>query len=371
MMLPLLVLVLLQYGSVASQNGGCGDNLVQSLQQCAAAIKNNEPLSVQQEKCSPNGCNYDCPSLNTLAALNETWEARFLALQQMVTNNSAAIASNINELQQVKSEQQTNSAGIAGNTNAIATNVDAITNNTDDITSLDMKVDELHDYCGSTGWTRVAHLDMSDPSQQCPSELRLYDVSGVRACGRQITGGATCDSVFFPSNGTSYSQVCGRIIGYQFGSTDAFDFLRRPVQYTGINNPYVDGVSLTHGYPRHHIWTFVGSINSNGQEPTENYCPCDGSGRITAPDFVGEHYFCESGNPASIGWSSTLYTDDVIWDGKNCGSGEAQCCIAPGIPWFHKVLDSPTTDNIEMRVCGEEGTTNEDTPLSLYEIYIK
>ena len=50
---------------------------------------------------------------------------------------------------------------------------------------------------------------------------------------------------------------------------------------------------------------------------------------------------------------------------------EGACCAAPGLPWFHKTLDNTTTDYIELRVCGDEGTENEDTPIAFYEIYIK
>ena len=38
--------------------------------------------------------------------------------------------------------------------------------------------------CGPGQWYRVAYLNMSDPTQQCPSSLRLYSANGVRACGR-------------------------------------------------------------------------------------------------------------------------------------------------------------------------------------------
>ena len=39
--------------------------------------------------------------------------------------------------------------------------------------------------CGSGGgWTRLAYLDMSDATQNCPSGFRLYQSGGVRACGR-------------------------------------------------------------------------------------------------------------------------------------------------------------------------------------------
>ena len=33
----------------------------------------------------------------------------------------------------------------------------------------------------------------------------------------------------------------------------------------------------------------------------------------------------------------------------------------PGIPWFHKILNSSTTDYIELRVCTNQSPTSEDT----------
>ena len=52
----------------------------------------------------------------------------------------------------------------------------------------------LHYSCGgSTGWRRVAYLNMSDPSQQCPSAWREI-TSPHRVCGRRSTSGS-CDGV--------------------------------------------------------------------------------------------------------------------------------------------------------------------------------
>ena len=36
--------------------------------------------------------------------------------------------------------------------------------------------------CGPGPWVQVAYLNMSDPSQQCPSSWREYNTSGVRSC---------------------------------------------------------------------------------------------------------------------------------------------------------------------------------------------
>uniref|UniRef100_A0A1X7UCD7 Fibrinogen C-terminal domain-containing protein n=1 Tax=Amphimedon queenslandica TaxID=400682 RepID=A0A1X7UCD7_AMPQE len=216
--------------------------------------------------------------------------------------------------------------------------------------------------CGSGGgWTRLAYLDMSDATQNCPSGFRLCQSGGVRACGRTNSSGGSCVSVQFPSNGISYSQICGRVIGYQYGSTDALNFNEN------INSYYVEGVSITRGSPRQHVWTLIaGRRESDG---SKNSCPCNTGSSESVQSFVGNSYFCESGNNASSA-SNILYTSDPLWDGQGCRSLEAACCSAPGLPWFHRDYgNTTTTDYIELRVCASSG--HEDTPVSYYEIYVK
>ena len=106
------------------------------------------------------------------------------------------------------------------------------------------------------GWVRVANLNMTDPNQQCPENLNLsYTNQPIRLCGRSTDYG--CDSVMFPTYGVQYQQVCGRVRGYQFASTGAFNIFACPPNCT-IDDPYVDGVSITHGAsPRMHIWTYA------------------------------------------------------------------------------------------------------------------
>ena len=227
-------------------------------------------------------------------------------------------------------------------------------------------MEHSHQYpCGSTGWTRVAYLDMSDPSQQCPTELRLYNEGGVRACGRQTSSDGSCDSVTFSTNGVSYSQVCGRVIGYQYTSPDAL--YKYAYETMLIDTPYIEGISITHGSPRQHIWTFMGGLTESTSGMSG--CPCNTGSTVSVPSFVGGDYFCESGTFSS--WTAQLYPDDPLWDGEGCGGLEGPCCNVPGIPWFHKVLNSPISDDIELRVCADQTTSNEDVPVGLYEIYIK
>ena len=219
---------------------------------------------------------------------------------------------------------------------------------------------------GEGGWMRVAYLNMSDPTEDCPQGFNLYEVNGTRACGRQSSG---CQSVKFPSHNISYSQVCGRVIGYQKGSPDA---VAQYLSNGNIDGEYVDGVSLTRGSPRQHIWTFIAALQENSfAADGVSECPCAPNSPVSPPSFVGNDYFCESGNPTN--WdSTTFHTADPLWDGKQCGLIEEACCNAPGIiPWFHKLFQQPTTDYIELRVCGDQEIGDEDAPVGSYEMFVK
>ena len=198
--------------------------------------------------------------------------------------------------------------------------------------------------CGSGGgWTRLAYLDMSDATQNCPSGFRLYQSGGVRACGRPVTNSGSCVSVQFPSNGISYSQICGRVTGYQYGNTDSLHSL------SDLNSYYLDGVSITRGSPRQHIWTLIAGKSESST--SSNACPCNTGSTVSVQSFIGNNYFCESGNPKSGHSYNILYISDPLWDGQGCGSLESPCCNVPGIPWFHRDYGSnTTTDYIELRV---------------------
>ena len=241
----------------------------------------------------------------------------------------------------------------------------------------------MGELCGSGGgWTRLAYLDMTDATENCPSGFRLYQSGGVRACGRAYNADASCQSVQFPSNGISYSQVCGRVTGYQYASPDAVQhgLWINPLNYVGgtdpkhnnINKAYVDGVSITRGSPRQHVWTLMGGLLGSGIANDGRYnCPCS-SGSLQSSyvqDFVKNNYFCESG--ATTSFTRTLLTADPLWDGQGCGYLETACCSAPGLPWFYRNYTTTTTDYIELRVCGDQETDDEDTPVSFYEIYVK
>ena len=215
------------------------------------------------------------------------------------------------------------------------------------------------------GWVRVANLNMTDPEQLCPENLNLSYTNTIRLCGRRTD--SRCDSVAFTSYGVQYRQVCGRVRGYQFRSPDAFSSTHCPAPCT-IDNPYVDGVSITHGAsPRKHIWTYAAGVYENEGRDT---CPCTGYG-TSSPAFVGSDYYCESALSGPPWEPPVLYSNDTLWDGQDCDGLEGTCCDPPNLPWFCKELPQPTTDNIEFRLCGDESRTNEDIPIDLVQLYIQ
>ena len=218
--------------------------------------------------------------------------------------------------------------------------------------------------CSSTrGWVRVANFDASNTSQQCPSAWRLI-TTPKRTCGR-ARGDGGCDSAIFPTNGIRYSHVCGQVIGYQYATVDAFV---NPSATTTLDSTYVDGVSITHGAvgSRQHIWSFVAGFGHATN--TDVNCPC--SGGSSPSSYVGQDYFCETGNDIRE-FPGVFYDGDPLWDGSNCGSAFACECTVNSPPWFCKELPQATTDDIEVRICGDEGRGNEDTPVELIELYIR
>ena len=78
-----------------------------------------------------------------------------------------------------------------------------------------------------------------------------------------------------------------------------------------INLPYVDGISLTHGYPRQHIWTFAAGLDEIGSHPR---CPCTNTNFASRasqpPAFVGNDYFCDTASEGRF--QNIFYPDDPV-----------------------------------------------------------
>lgn len=234
--------------------------------------------------------------------------------------------------------------------------------------------------CGATsgGWLRVAYLNMTNSSHQCPSEWTEV-TDPVRACARNSPS-AGCRSEIYNTRGVSYTQICGRVIGYQFCIPEAFASFNNNQSLT-INDAYVDGVSITHGSPREHVWTFaIAETDFPGVSARTALCPCT-TGQpqvsdIVIPPFVGNDYFCETGSSGGFIASCDLsmgmgvFAMDPVWDGQECNQFST-CCEFNSPSWFCRQLPESTSDSIEVRLCADQGNTNEDVLVELLELYVR
>ena len=223
------------------------------------------------------------------------------------------------------------------------------------------------DQCGDGLWYKLVSINMSDPLNQCPPSWVEENVDEVRACGRG-TIDAGCLSTTFNTGELQYRKVCGRAIGYQYGNTDAF-----AVSGT-INQVYVDGLSITYGAPRQHIWTYAAAVSEvpiNADRYTTSNCPCASEPGASPSSFLGNNWYCESGNPDPVNPAGPKFlSNDPLWDGKNC---EGTCCgNGKSPPWFSVELPGPTNDIIEARLCANEHSDNhKDVFIKIFEVYIQ
>ena len=218
------------------------------------------------------------------------------------------------------------------------------------------------------GMLRIGYLDMTDSEQYCPPQFREVTKSSKRLCARNMkTGG--CNSVTFSSKNIPYKKICGRVKAYHYGSPSGFYTPR--VSGYDINAPYLEGVSITRGTPRKHVWSFANALAENIPN-TDHLCPCMNptqNQQRFIPDFVGQDYFCDAGShtypPVGV-----LYPNDPLWDGQGC-QAPSTCCTFNNPPWFCKELGQETTDGIELRLCADEDAfVNEDSPIEQIEIYV-
>ena len=222
--------------------------------------------------------------------------------------------------------------------------------------------------CGipSANWRRIAYFDTTN-GDSCPSGLRTVtnDDNGQTACGRTSD---SCTSVTFATSG-NYSNVCGRVRGYQFASTDGFghDLSDNP-----IDSAYMDGISFTYGSPRTHLWSYVSGWSEDIVGSTHIRCPCarpDPNSLVNVPNYVQSNYYCESGRTLKDNADETNVThwEDPLWDGSGCVTPGNTCCEKYG--WFHREISS-TFDDVEVRWCGEEARSNDDVFTDQLEIWV-
>ena len=222
----------------------------------------------------------------------------------------------------------------------------------------------VHVYCDMTrscvnitgGWTRVGSINITENDTQCPGNLLKHEDSNT--CGVEIVTYSFalphCSSVNFSVNSIRYSKVCGKIKAFPIGSLEAFHG-----RFHSINSTYVDGISLTHGHPRQHIWTLA--TGNNISCPCTNNCQANST--TPPPSFVGKDYFCDTGSEDR---------SNPLWNGGCCvAMNTCSSSNSPSPPWFYRDLPHTTTEDIEMRVCVDESRSNEDIAIETIEIYVQ
>jgi len=213
--------------------------------------------------------------------------------------------------------------------------------------------------CGGVegGWMQVVDVDMTR-DDTCPGTWHKI-TSPRRLC---LGNGPNCNSAQFNVNGGSYEHICGQAKAYQKGNTNGF--LRSTESIDGF---YFDGISITLGSPRKHVWTYAVGLSDDGNYPKYN-CPCATIPGPSAPAFVGNDYYCESGDVGTY-VAAPFYLSDPLWDGHGCTSGNS-CCAQVGMPWFYRKLPVAVADNFEIRICLNEPTSDEDVAVEKVELYI-
>ena len=155
---------------------------------------------------------------NNSQTVNETLTELSQELAEL-SNNSQTVNETLTELSQELAELSNSSQTVNETLTELSQAVAEISN---DVEWVSQSVDAHSDFQDtiillpstllSQGWTRVAYLDMTNSSHQCPAGWETY-TTPKRTYGRNSTI-IGCQSVFYPTNGVSYSRVCGRVTAY-------------------------------------------------------------------------------------------------------------------------------------------------------------
>ena len=226
------------------------------------------------------------------------------------------------------------------------------------------------DKCGVRGVMRVVNINMTNPDEACPSPVTLYEANGKRLCGPTGPSNHMCTSVTFPTYNYQYSHVCGRAVGFSYHHPNAFRHSETGwFLHQNLDGAYVSGLSITHGAPggRNHIWTYAGGLQESPSDP--HSCPCATFPGVSAPTYVGDHYYCESATPYRPPDPQRWYTNNTLWDNQDCFTG-SNCCSTPRAPWFVRDLSSTTSDDVELRWCNTQRVEYDRVATEEVEIYV-
>ena len=80
---------------------------------------------------------------------------------------------------------------------------------------------------------------------------------------------------------------------------------------------------------------------------------------------MGNHYYCESGFVDDF--ENRVAWEDPLWDGRGCHTTNNTCCNRFGFFYRNTTI---TSDDIELRLCGEGSYSSADTLIDQLEIWV-
>jgi hypothetical protein len=195
---------------------------------------------------------------------------------------------------------------------------------------------EITVFCDMTtdggGWTEALRFDAA--TDACPGDWQSADTGASLVCTRDTSDTWGTRTALFPTC-VLWDEVLGNATLLQYGSTDAFGDTPHP----DIDGPYGDVVSLTHGSPREHLFTYTFGFLSGGTD--DSNCPAIGG--APAPALVGSDYLCDTGNASSTSNQRIWYTTPLFAD-----------------DWWQVTASSETLDDVEVRLMATHGSSDED-----------
>ena len=173
---------------------------------------------------------------------------------------------------------------------------------------------------GSTsGWMRIAKLDVNN----CPQGFNTAIHDAINTYIRSESS-AGCSEIRYSAHNVRYRNISGAVSAIGLRILGGF-------RNVSLNINYLDGVSIS--YNNKHVWSFLGG------------CSCGDN--TNKPGFVGDDYICSF--------------QEYLWRSQQCGSDSS---------WFFKMLP-PTTADITVRVCKDQGSSDKTVALMELELYIQ
>ena len=194
----------------------------------------------------------------------------------------------------------------------------------------------------STGWMRVAKLG----ADNCPVGFSRIIFKNMSLACSVSQDNAMCHEISVPVYKMRYTQITGRVQGYQKGSLDCFNEIiesgvRRPSSNSDISSNYLDGVSITSN--GEHVWSFAAG------------CKCNNI--PNKPNFVGDHFSADG----LTAISNDMFNTNLLWKFQKCNTMSN---------WFHRILPSTNSD-ITIQVCQDQSLDDEEIAIAEIEIYIQ